>query len=80
MKRKLLYLIKMVSKNLLYGLLLQCLFMTTLAAHEINAQIRPIDKSFIKLNGVWRRLSERSKTQPTINLYFRKKFWTITQI
>ena len=49
MKRKLLYLIKMVSKNLLYGLLLQCLFMTTLAAHEISAQIRPIDKSYIKL-------------------------------
>lgn len=52
MKRKLLYLIKMVSQNLLYGLLLQCLFMTTLAAHEITAQIRPIDKSYIKLKKV----------------------------
>ena len=58
MKRKLLYLIKMVSKNLLYGLLLQCLFMTTLAAHEINAQIRPIDKSYIKLKKVQWDLKE----------------------
>ncbi|MBI0398565.1 SusC/RagA family TonB-linked outer membrane protein [Cyclobacterium marinum] len=58
MKRKLLYLIKMVSKNLLYGLLLQCLFMTTLAAHEISAQIRPIDKSYIKLKKVQWELGE----------------------
>jgi len=48
----------MVSKNLLYGLLLQCLFMTTLAAHEINAKIRPIDKSFIRLNKVQLDLAE----------------------
>ncbi|MDO6439304.1 TonB-dependent receptor [Cyclobacterium sp. 1_MG-2023] len=58
MKRKLLYLIKMVSQNLLYGLLLQCLFMTTLAAHEITAQIRPIDKSYIKLKKVQWDLEE----------------------
>ncbi|WP_040413971.1 hypothetical protein [Cyclobacterium qasimii] len=58
MKRKLLCLIKMVSKNLLYGLLMQCLFMTTLAAHEINAQIRPIDESFIRLNKVQWDLAE----------------------
>ncbi|WP_235941826.1 SusC/RagA family TonB-linked outer membrane protein [Cyclobacterium roseum] len=50
MKRKLLYLIEMVSKNLLYGLVLQCLFMTTLMAHEIHAQIKPIDESYIRLN------------------------------
>ncbi|WP_154856474.1 SusC/RagA family TonB-linked outer membrane protein [Cyclobacterium xiamenense] len=49
MKRKLLYLIKMVSKNLLYGLVLQCLFLTTLMAHEMHAQIIPIDESYIRL-------------------------------
>jgi TonB-linked SusC/RagA family outer membrane protein len=58
MKRKLLYLIKMVSKNLFYGLLIQCLFLTTLAAHEINAQVKPIDKSFVKLNKVQWSLEE----------------------
>ncbi|WP_373492572.1 SusC/RagA family TonB-linked outer membrane protein [Aquiflexum sp.] len=49
MKRKLLYLIKMVSKNLIYGMAIQCVFMTTLMAHDINAQIKPIDKAFVVL-------------------------------
>ncbi|HSI75997.1 MAG TPA: carboxypeptidase-like regulatory domain-containing protein, partial [Lunatimonas sp.] len=49
MKRKLLYLIKMVSKNVLYGLIIQCLLMSTLMAHDINAQIRPIDQTFVRL-------------------------------
>ncbi|EPR71369.1 TonB-dependent receptor [Cyclobacterium qasimii M12-11B] len=34
------------------------MFMTTLAAHEINAQIRPIDESFIRLNKVQWDLAE----------------------
>jgi len=49
MKLKLLYLIKMVSKNLMYGLLLQCLFITTLMAHDIHAQVKPIDKTYVVL-------------------------------
>ncbi|MFO7826077.1 MAG: carboxypeptidase-like regulatory domain-containing protein, partial [Cyclobacterium sp.] len=58
MKRKLLYLIKMVSKNLLYGLVLQCLLMTTLMAHEISAQIKPIDESYVRLKTSEWRLEE----------------------
>lgn len=50
MKRKILYLIKMVSKNLLYGLILQCMFLTTLMAHDINAQIKPIDQTYLRLH------------------------------
>jgi hypothetical protein len=50
MKRKILYLIKMVSKNLLYGLILQCLFLTTLMAHDISAQIKPIDQTYLRLH------------------------------
>jgi TonB-linked SusC/RagA family outer membrane protein len=49
MKLKLLYLIKMVSKKLFYGFLLQCLFLTTLMAHDIHAQVKPIDKTFVVL-------------------------------
>jgi len=49
MKLKLLYLLKMVSKNLMYGLLLQCLFLTTLMAHDIHAQVKPIDKTYVVL-------------------------------
>lgn len=50
MNKKLLYLIKMVSKNLLYGFTLQCFFLTTLMASDLNAQIKPIDETFLKLN------------------------------
>src|SRR5690554_2517444 len=50
MNRKLLYLIKMVSKNLLYGFILQCFFLTTLMASDLNAQIKPIDETFVKLS------------------------------
>lgn len=39
----------MVSKNVLYGLIIQCLFMSTLMAHEISAQVRPIDQTFVRL-------------------------------
>ncbi|WP_234364043.1 SusC/RagA family TonB-linked outer membrane protein [Lunatibacter salilacus] len=49
MKRKLLYLIKMVSENVLYGLIIQSLLMSTLMAHEISAQIKPIDQTFVRL-------------------------------
>ncbi|AWW31602.1 SusC/RagA family TonB-linked outer membrane protein [Echinicola strongylocentroti] len=49
MKRKLLSLIKMVSKNLLYGIIIQCIFLTSLMAAEGNAQIKPLDKAFVKL-------------------------------
>ncbi|WP_339925592.1 TonB-dependent receptor [uncultured Cyclobacterium sp.] len=50
MKRKILYLIKMVSKNLLYGCLLQCLFLTTLLANDSKAQIKPIDETFLRMS------------------------------
>ena len=49
MKRKILYLIKMVSKNLLYGFMLQCAFLTTLLASNSEAQIKSIDKTFLRL-------------------------------
>jgi TonB-linked SusC/RagA family outer membrane protein len=49
MERKILYLIKMVSKNLLYGFILQCLMMTTLMASNINAQVKPIDHTYVRL-------------------------------
>lgn len=50
MKRKILYLIAMVSRQLLYGLVLQVLFLTTLLANDTEAQIKPIDETFIRLN------------------------------
>ncbi|WP_114748986.1 SusC/RagA family TonB-linked outer membrane protein [Pleomorphovibrio marinus] len=49
MKRKILYLIKMVSKNLLYGFLLQGLFLTTLMASTTEAQVKPIDQTFLRM-------------------------------
>lgn len=49
MKIKLLYLITMVSKNLLYGLLVQCLFLTTLMAYDTKAQIKSIEQTFVRL-------------------------------
>ncbi|WP_186758733.1 SusC/RagA family TonB-linked outer membrane protein [Echinicola salinicaeni] len=49
MKRKLLDLIKMVSKNLLYGIIVQCIFLSTLMAKEGNAQIKPLDQAFVKV-------------------------------
>jgi len=39
----------MVSKNLLYGFIIQCLFLTTLMATDTKAQIKSIDETFIKL-------------------------------
>lgn len=33
----------------MYGLLLQCLFLTTLMAHDIHAQVKPIDKTYVVL-------------------------------
>lgn len=54
MKRKILYLIKMVSKNLLYGSILQCMFLTTLLANDSKAQIKPIDETFLRMaNREW---------------------------
>ncbi|WP_439482584.1 SusC/RagA family TonB-linked outer membrane protein [Cyclobacterium plantarum] len=50
MKRNILYLIKMVSRQLLYGLVLQSLFLTTLLANDTEAQIKPIDETFIRIN------------------------------
>lgn len=58
MKRKLLYLIKMVSKNVLYGLIIQGLFMSTLMAHESSAQIKPIDQTFVRLSKAEGQLHE----------------------
>jgi len=49
MKRKILYLIKMVSKNLFYGCILQCMFLTTLLANDSEAQIKPIDETFLRM-------------------------------
>lgn len=55
MKEKIPYLIKMVSKNLLYGLIIQCVLMSTLMAHTINAQIKPLDETYVRLKkGEWR--------------------------
>lgn len=49
MKTKLLYLAKTLSKNFLYGILIQCLCLSALMAGESNAQIKPIDKTAIKV-------------------------------
>ncbi len=57
MKRKLLYLILMVSRNLCYCFIIQCFFMTTLMGHGIKAQIKPIDETFVRLQkSEWRLL------------------------
>lgn len=54
MKRKILYLIKMVSKNLFYGCVIQCLFLTTLLANDTKAQVKPIDEIFLRMaNKAW---------------------------
>jgi TonB-linked SusC/RagA family outer membrane protein len=45
MERNLLYLIKVVSKNLLYGLILQCLFLSTIIGKELNTPLKPNDKN-----------------------------------
>ncbi|EON77969.1 TonB-dependent receptor [Lunatimonas lonarensis] len=58
MKKKLLYLIRMVSRNVLYGLLIQCVMMSTLMAHEIKAQIKPIDQAVVRLARLESQLPE----------------------
>ncbi|MHA7128121.1 SusC/RagA family TonB-linked outer membrane protein [Algoriphagus namhaensis] len=50
MQLKLLYLVKMVSRNLLYGLILQCICLSSLLAHSGTAQIKPIDQNFLTLS------------------------------
>lgn len=50
MKIKLLYLLKRVSKNLLYGFTLQCFLLTTLMANGLNAQVKPIGETYLKLS------------------------------
>lgn len=49
MKKSLLHLIKMGSKNILYGLLLQCCFFTTLMAADTKAQVKSIEETFVRL-------------------------------
>lgn len=49
MKTKLLYIAKTLSKNFLYGMLIQCMCLSALMARESNAQIKPIDKTSIKV-------------------------------
>lgn len=39
----------MVSKNLIYGFIVQCLFLTAVMAHGTNAQVKSIDKTFVVL-------------------------------
>src|SRR5690606_25618802 len=48
MRKNIPYLIKMVTKNLFYGLVVQFLFLTTLMAIDTKAQIKSIDETFIK--------------------------------
>src|SRR5690554_5822519 len=50
MRKNIPYLIKMVTKNLLYGFVVQFLFLTTLMAIDTKAQITSIDKTFIRLS------------------------------
>ena len=50
MKTKILHLIKMVSRHILYGLLLQVIFLSTLLANDTNAQIKPIDETYLQVN------------------------------
>ena len=50
MSKNIPYLIKMVTRNLLYGFIVQFLFLTTLMAIDTKAQIKSIDKTFIRLS------------------------------
>ncbi|WP_339921783.1 TonB-dependent receptor [uncultured Cyclobacterium sp.] len=50
MKTKILHLIKMVSRHILYGLLLQVIFLSTLLANDTNAQIKPIDETYLQVD------------------------------
>lgn len=47
MNTKILYIIKIVSKNLFYGLVLQCLFLTNLLANHSKFQIIPIEGNIL---------------------------------
>lgn len=58
MRENLLYLMKMVSKNLFYGFVLQCLFLTTLMATDTKAQIKSIDDTFVRISGSTTNLSD----------------------
>lgn len=49
MNRNLPYLIKMVTQNLMYGFIIQFLFLTTLMAIDTKAQIKSIDQTYIRL-------------------------------
>lgn len=54
MKKHVLTLIKMVSKNLVYGILLQCVMITLLFAEDGAAQVRSLDEIHLKLEKkVW---------------------------
>jgi len=53
----------------MYGLLLQCLFLTTLMAHDIHAQVKPIDKTYVVLDKSEWQLQEIFKNIETITDY-----------
>src|SRR5690606_37450942 len=65
MRKNIPYLIKMVTKNLLYGFVVQFLFLTTLMAIDTKAQIKSIDETFIRLS------SRLSKKETSIKEVFK---------
>src|SRR5690606_14035162 len=50
MNKNIPYFIKAATKNLLYGFIVQSLFLTTLMAIDTKAQIKSIDETFIRLS------------------------------
>ena len=47
MKNKLLHQLWMLTKNFIYGFLIQCMAFSTLMASEGNAQLKSIDEVFV---------------------------------
>ena len=70
MKGNLPYLIKMVSKNLLYGFIIQFLFLTTLMATDTKAQIKSIDEIFIRLSKKETKIKDVLSSLETRTGYF----------
>ncbi|MCC5932365.1 MAG: TonB-dependent receptor [Cyclobacteriaceae bacterium] len=58
MKRRILYLLKMASKNIFYGIMIQCVVFTGLLASEGSAQSVSIDKAIVKIDKKSWTLSE----------------------
>ncbi len=59
----------MVSKNLMYGFLVQCIFFTAAMAHGTNAQVKPIDEEYVVLQKDNWKVAELFKNLETLTDY-----------